>query len=172
MSTVVKQGAKSAATEKAKSSRVVTPKLICIITGASRFTNKEYLDAKAAAAGSRKRFLEHYVSSDAMKLLREGKTVSDIRTALKVKPEDIKEVGTPSAETLKVALEINGKRAKKPKAAKPAKAAKTPATPRKPKAPAAPKSTPGTSQQNAQKSEAPATPATTPSGSTPTTPAQ
>lgn len=164
MSTVVKQGAKSAAADKTKSSRVVTPKLICIITGASRFTNKEYLDAKATAAGSRKRFLDHYVSSDAMKLLREGKSVSDIRTALKVKPEDIKEVGTPSAETLKVAMEINGKRAKKPKAAKPAKTAK-PAAPRKPKAPAAPKATPGTTESTAPE-------ATTSTGSAPTTPAQ
>lgn len=145
MSTVVKQGAKSAEATKAKSSRVVTPKLVCIITGQSRFTNKEYLDAKAATAGSRKRFLEHYICSDAMKLLREGKTIADIRTALKVKPEDIKDVGTPSQETLKTSLEINGKRAKKAKVAKPAKPAgeKKPATPRKPKAPAAPKSTPG-----------------------------
>lgn len=174
MSTLVKAGPASKAAAATKKTRDVTPKLICIITGTERFTNKDYLEAKATAAGSRKRFLEHYVCSDAMKHLREkggekgvnltGATVDEIRTLLKVKPEDVKDLAKPSIDTLKTALEINGKRAKKPAkkketTTKPA-GEKKPATPRAPRKPAAPKTPAATTEAPAATAAPEPTPST------------
>lgn len=175
MSTLVKAGEKSAAAKTTKTKREVTPKLVCILTGASRFTNKDYLASKAGTAGSIGRFIKHYVSSDAMKMLREmagekpyagltGTTVATIREKLKVKDEDVKDVGTPSIDVLKVALDINGKRAKKV-SNKPAKVATTPKTPAKPRAPRAPKAkaattdAPAAANANAGSTTEPTTPA-------------
>jgi hypothetical protein len=60
--------------------KVTTPKLICNITGNARVTTREYLDARIKALGcSEQHFLDNYVSKDAMKKLRAGATVAQIR---------------------------------------------------------------------------------------------
>ncbi len=118
--------------------REATPKLVCIVTGQERFTNKEYLNQKAAKYGSVDLFMKNYISAPAAKLLREGKTVDEVRTLLNL-GKDRPPVGR---DRLKAALEMNGKKAK----VKVEKAAKiiiasgeagdeTPAAPKKPRAP-------------------------------------
>ena len=62
-------------------------KLTCMITGKSRNTNTAYLDKKAQNAGSVEAFVENYVSRSAAKLLRQGKTVDQIRAELEVDPQ-------------------------------------------------------------------------------------
>ena len=60
------------------------PKLICLVTGVMRVTTREYLDAKMAKKGiSEEEFCNHYARKDAMKLLRDGKTVDQVRAELK-----------------------------------------------------------------------------------------
>lgn len=62
--------------ETTEKSKAATPTLTCIITGKTRITNETYL------AGKPSNFASNYISRDAMKLLREGKTVAEIREAL------------------------------------------------------------------------------------------
>lgn len=83
-----------------------TPKLVCNITGVSRVTTREYLDARLASLNvTQDHFLNNYVCKDAMKLLRQGKSIDEIRTTLKSdKKHPI------SADDIKEMLKVNGKK--------------------------------------------------------------
>jgi len=93
-------------TPKNRTSRgEVTPRLTCIITGKSRLTNKAYLESKAGKANSVENYLKHYISREALKHLRAGKTVEETRQIL-----GVTDYNAPiSAEFLKKALTMNGK---------------------------------------------------------------
>jgi hypothetical protein len=92
------------------------PKLICLITGVMRVTTREYLDAKMLKKGiSEEEFCSNYARKDAVRLLREGKTVDQIRAELK------SDVTVPIGdETLAKILLYNGKQAKPAKVITPA----------------------------------------------------
>lgn len=91
-----------------KSKRVKTPLLKCLIVGNERLTNRKYLEEKSTAAGvSVSEYLGLYVSRPALKLLRLGKTVAEVRAELKaVSAEPI------SDELLQKAIKMNGKHKK------------------------------------------------------------
>ena len=80
-------------------------KLTCRITGKSRNTNTAYLEKKAEEAGSVDEFLANYVSRPAAKLLREGKTVAEVREQL-----GITDAPEMTDEEARQSLEVNGKR--------------------------------------------------------------
>jgi len=85
--------------------REVTPKLRCIVTGKERLTNKAYLDQKAKPLnGDVEKFVNNYISREALKLLRAGKSLAETRQSLNAVAAD--EI---SAETLAEAMRINGK---------------------------------------------------------------
>lgn len=93
-----------------------TLQITCIVTGKSRLTNQVYLAAKAARLGVEvKDVTSNYINRAAMKLLRAGKTLAEVRTALGTEGE-VKEL---SEKRLKRAIELNGKHkvAKEPAAA-------------------------------------------------------
>lgn len=74
--------AKAAVKETAKEK---TPKLVCNVTGIARYTNAAYLANKARSRGVNvETLLTYYVSRPVAKLLREGKTVSEIQSILGV----------------------------------------------------------------------------------------
>ena len=59
------------------------PKLTCLVTGRSRNSNIKYLDAKAVRLGMDvDTIIKSYVSRDALKLLRKGKTFEQVRQEL------------------------------------------------------------------------------------------
>ena len=63
--------------------KVVTPKLICQVTGIGRYTNAAYLQKKADARKcSVEDIANHYVSREVAKLLRSGKTVAEVQGIL------------------------------------------------------------------------------------------
>lgn len=82
-----------------------TPRLVCNITGRDRITTREYLDARLIDLGiNEETYLANYVCKDAMKLLRKGTTIENIRKELKSdKTHPI------SAEDIKLMLTYNGK---------------------------------------------------------------
>lgn len=85
--------------------RVVTPKLRCIVTGKERLTNKAYLDEKAGQAGvSVETYLKNYISREPLRLLREGKSLTDVRSALNATATD-----SISDADLQAAIKMNGK---------------------------------------------------------------
>ena len=85
--------------------RVVTPKLRCIVTGKDRLTNKAYLEEKAKQAGvTVDAYLKNYISREPLRLLREGKSLSDVRAALNVTITD-----SISDADLQTAIKMNGK---------------------------------------------------------------
>ena len=84
-------------------------KITCMITGSSRNTNTGYLEKKAANAGSVEAFVDNYVSRSAAKLLRQGKTVEQIRAELEV-PSSWSTDNPVTDERAQEALSINGKR--------------------------------------------------------------
>jgi hypothetical protein len=83
----------------AKTSREVTPRLVCIITGKIRLTNAKYLASKPSG------FVTNYISRPALKLLRAGKTVQQVRAELGV--TDV--TSSISDSALQNAIKINGK---------------------------------------------------------------
>ena len=94
-----------------------TPVLTCIITGKSRITNRKYIQQKAQASPGEtldekvKMFEDHYVCKEAVKMLRQGKTVGDIRSALG------SNVDTPiPIDSIDLLLEMNGSRPSRYKA--------------------------------------------------------
>ena len=91
--------------QKPKVRKSTSPKLTCVITGTTRPTNENYLKSKADKKGiSVKDFALHYTSKQAVKRLRAGQSVADVRQELNA------EVTTPiSDETLKNILRYNGK---------------------------------------------------------------
>ena len=93
---------------------VKTPELTCIITGRSRFTNRGYLEQKAQCAPGQTleeqihNFQNHYVCKDAVKLLRQGKTVGEVRSALG------STIDTPiPVDSIDLLLNMNGSRGRK-----------------------------------------------------------
>lgn len=59
------------------------PKLNCLVTGNSRTSNIKYLEAKAIRLGvDADTLINNYVSRNALKLLRTGKTVEQVRAEL------------------------------------------------------------------------------------------
>ena len=61
----------------------VLPKLTCLVTGRSRNSNIKYLDAKAVRLGIEvDTLIKNYVSRDALKLLRKGKSFTEVRQEL------------------------------------------------------------------------------------------
>ena len=92
-------------TTTTETKREVTPRLTCIITSKSRLTNQAYLESKAGKAGSVEEYLRLYVSRPALKLLRSGKSVQEVRQIL-----NVTDYNTPvSTETLQRAIVSNGK---------------------------------------------------------------
>jgi len=90
----------SAKTEgAAKTSRNVTPKLTCVITGKTRLTNAKYIASKPEG------FVSNYISRPALKLLRQGKSLTDVRSELGVDSS----VPTINDSKLQAAIKINGK---------------------------------------------------------------
>lgn len=87
------------ASTPAKAKKETTPKLVCNVTGVARYTNATYLASKAKARNTDvKTLLANYVSRPVAKLLREGKSVTEIQGILGVtyqspladqSPEDI-----------------------------------------------------------------------------------
>lgn len=97
-------------TVPARAPRVTTPKLRCIITGKERLTNKSYLETKAAAAGTDVAgYLNNYISREALRLLRQGKSLADTRAELNATA-----TGDISGEVLQAAIKLNGKWSKVP----------------------------------------------------------
>ena len=82
-----------------------SPKLTCIITGKTRPSNDKYLSAKAEAKGiSVDKFSQYYACKEAVKRLRAGMSVEDVRAELKA------EVSIPVSENdVKIILQLNGK---------------------------------------------------------------
>lgn len=94
---------KASTPEKAK--KETTPKLVCNVTGVARYTNATYLANKAKARNTDvKTLLANYVSRPVSKLLREGKSVSEIQGILGVTYES--PLANISAEEI---LRLNGK---------------------------------------------------------------
>jgi hypothetical protein len=79
--------------------------LTCIVTGKSRPTNGAYLEERAKTTGSKEEFIKHYICRDALTMLKQGKTVFDVRSTLSISAA----VPVPSEQTIKRALEVNGK---------------------------------------------------------------
>jgi len=65
-----------------KSLQGKTPKLKCLITGLERVTSIDYLKTKEEKFGSVDTFVKNYICSEAIKLLKQGKTVMDIKNTL------------------------------------------------------------------------------------------
>jgi len=85
-----------------------TPRLVCNITGDSRNTTREYLDGRLARLNvDEATFLKNYANKDSVKLLREGKSVDQIRHML-----GSKATHSVSSEHIKAILAMNGKQPK------------------------------------------------------------
>ena len=79
--------------------------LSCIVTGKTRPTNSAYLEEKAKNFGSKEEFIKHYICREALTMLKQGRTVYDVRFALNVSTV----IPPPDEKTVQRALEINGK---------------------------------------------------------------
>ena len=90
--------------EKPEARKSTSPKLTCVITGSTRPTNDKYLRSKADKKGaSIEQFVQYYACKQAVKRLRVGMSVEDVRAELGV------EVTTPVSEgTVKGILRLNG----------------------------------------------------------------
>ena len=86
--------------------KTTTPKLRCNITGKSRVTNRKYLQAKADKKNTTvDEFLSYYISKDALRQLKAGRSVDEIRSEY---PDAIA-LPEPSDEWVKAAVKLNGK---------------------------------------------------------------
>lgn len=65
-----------------KSIQGKTPKLKCIISGIERTTSMDYLKTKEEKFGSIENFTKHYISSEALKLIKEGYNFISIKDKL------------------------------------------------------------------------------------------
>lgn len=65
-----------------KSLQGKTPKLKCLVSGIERVTSLDYLKTKEEKFGSVDNFVKNYISSDAVKLLKQGKAVNEIKDLL------------------------------------------------------------------------------------------
>jgi|TARA_R110000823_G_scaffold299573_1_gene420309 hypothetical protein len=87
--------------------RKPAPKLTCVITGTNRPTNQKYLESKAAKRGvTVDHFVNFYTSKQAVKRLRAGMSVEDVRQELNVDPES---VGPVDQDQVNSILHLNGK---------------------------------------------------------------
>ena len=59
-----------------------TPKLKCLVTGLERLTSMDYLKTKEEKFGSIDNFINNYISSEAVKLLKQKRTIIDIKNEL------------------------------------------------------------------------------------------
>ncbi len=90
------------------SERNASPVLTCVITGNSRPTNENYLRSKAEKREvSIEHFLSFYASKQAVKRLRAGMSVDQVRVELGVKDPD--KARPIDEDQLKEILRINGK---------------------------------------------------------------
>lgn len=84
-----------------------SPKLTCVITGTNRPTNQKYLESKAAKRGvTVDEFVNFYTSKQAVKRLRAGMSVDEVRQELNV---DLDSVGPVDQDQVKSILHLNGK---------------------------------------------------------------
>jgi len=65
-----------------KSLQGKTPKLKCLVTGIERATSIDYLKTKEEKFGSINNFVNNYISREAVKLIKEGKTYVQIKEEL------------------------------------------------------------------------------------------
>jgi len=65
-----------------KSLQGSTPKLKCLISGLERVTSMDYLKTKEQKFGSIKNFVDNYISREAVKLLKENRTILEIKNTL------------------------------------------------------------------------------------------
>jgi hypothetical protein len=83
------------------------PKLTCLVTGKNRNSNIKYLEAKASRLGvDVDVIINNYVSRDALKLLRTGKSFEQVRQ--EVAPIDGFTPRTPTVEHAEL-LRLNSK---------------------------------------------------------------
>ena len=89
-------------TRRGRKSEGKTCKLVCLITGTTRTAGSGYLGTKPAE------FKSQYISRPALKLLRQGLTVQQVREQLSIG------AGLPdiSPEVLQSAINLNGKHKK------------------------------------------------------------
>ena len=59
-----------------------TPKLKCLVTGLERMTSMDYLKTKVDKFGSVDNFVNNYISSEAVKLLKLKRSTMDIKNEL------------------------------------------------------------------------------------------
>ena len=91
--------------QQTKTRKSSSPQLTCIITGKTRPTNDRYLKSKAEKRGvSVEDFTRYYASKQAVKRLRAGMSVEQVRQELDA------DVTTPVSDgTVKGILRLNGK---------------------------------------------------------------
>jgi hypothetical protein len=65
-----------------KSLQGTTPKLKCIVTGIERVTSMDYLKTKEKKFGTVDNYLNNYICSDAVRLLKEKMPILDIKNKL------------------------------------------------------------------------------------------
>jgi len=65
-----------------KSLQGSTPRLKCLVSGMERVTSMDYLKTKVKKFGSVDNYVNNYISSDAVRLLKEKKTFMDIKNIL------------------------------------------------------------------------------------------
>ena len=65
-----------------KSLQGSTPKLKCLVSGIERITNMDYLKTKEKKFGTVDNYINNYISSDAVRLLKEKKSLIDIKNIL------------------------------------------------------------------------------------------
>lgn len=98
----------SKAPAKPQTAKEKTPKLVCNVTGIARYTNAAYLANKARSRGVNvETLLSNYVSRPVAKLLREGKTVTEVQSILGSTYDS--PLANTSAEEI---LRLNGKQKK------------------------------------------------------------
>jgi hypothetical protein len=60
----------------------ITPKLKCLITGMERVTSMDYLKTKEKKFGTVANYVNNYISSDAVRLLKQKIPIMDIKNTL------------------------------------------------------------------------------------------
>jgi len=58
------------------------PKLKCIISGIERATSIDYLKTKEEKFGSIENFTRYFISRDAIRMIKEGKSIQEIKDEL------------------------------------------------------------------------------------------
>jgi hypothetical protein len=65
-----------------KSLQGSTPRLKCLVSGMERVTSMDYLKTKVKKFGSVDNYVNNYISSDAVRLLKEKRSFMDIKNIL------------------------------------------------------------------------------------------